>query len=82
MQQTIQFGQVQPSVLQQLEQTVKSAVAPVQTTVQGVQRAVARAKAWCQAHQEAVELYVGGPVIVATGLAMVYMAAVLQGGAS
>jgi len=69
MQQTIQIGQVaQPSVLSQVEAAVKSLKQ--------------RATAWCREHQEQLECYVGGPLIMAFCFALYYLASVLEGGAA
>ena len=38
-------------------------------------------KSWAGAHREQLECYVGGPLVVAFCAALIYVAAVLQGGA-
>lgn len=69
MQQTLQVWQVaQPSVLSQAEAAVKS-----------LKRQVV---AWAKAHQEQLECYVGGPIVVAFCFALYYLASVLEGGAA
>ena len=68
MQQTIQIGQVQPSVLPNAEGIVKNWRQQV--------------KSWVSAHQEQLECYVDGPLIMAFCAALYYLAAVLQGGAA
>ena len=37
--------------------------------------------AWCRENREQLECYVGGPLVVAFCAALIYVAAVLQGGA-
>lgn len=65
---TIRLGQVvQPSVLSSVESIVKNLKQQL--------------KAWCRAHREQLECYVGGPLVVAFCAALIYVAAVLQGGA-
>ena len=66
--QVIQVGQmVQPSVLSSVGSIVKNWRQQV--------------KSWVSAHQEQLECYVGGPLIMAFCAALYYLAAVLQGGA-
>lgn len=68
MQQTINLGQVvQPSVLSSVGSIVKNWRQQV--------------KSWVSAHREQLECYVGGPLIVVFCAALIYVAAVLQGGA-
>ena len=67
MQQTIQLGQVQPSVLSQVGAVVKN-----------LKQCAA---AWCSKHEEQLVCYVGGPLIMAFCFALYFFAAVLQGGA-
>ena len=68
MQQTMQIGQVvQPSVLSNVGSIVKNWRQQV--------------KSWAGAHREQLECYVGGPLVVAFCTALIYVAAVLQGGA-
>ena len=68
MQQTINVGQVvQPSVLSNVGSIVKNWRQQV--------------KSWAGAHREQLECYVGGPLVVAFCAALIYVAAVLQGGA-
>lgn len=63
---TVQFGQVQPSVLSRVVRIVKNWKQQL--------------KSWASAHQDQLECYVGGPLIVAACVALCYVAAVLQGG--
>ena len=68
MQQTMQIGQVvQPSMLSNVGSIVKNWRQQV--------------KSWAGAHREQLECYVGGPLVVAFCAALIYVAAVLQGGA-
>lgn len=47
-----------------------------------MQRVINNVKAWGRKHQEQLECYVGGPLIMAFCFALYYLASVLEGGAA
>ena len=50
--------------------------------VAALQRVINNVKAWGRKHQEQLECYVGGPLIMAFCFALYYLASVLEGGAA
>lgn len=47
-----------------------------------LQRVINNVKTWGRKHQEQLECYVGGPLIMAFCFALYYLASVLEGGAA
>jgi hypothetical protein len=52
-----------------------------QTLVAAIPQHGSEVKAWCRAHREQLETYVGGSAIAVFGIILYILAAVLQGGA-
>lgn len=52
-----------------------------QTLVAAIPQHGSEVKAWCRAHREQLETYVGGSAIAVFGVMLYVLAAVLQGGA-
>lgn len=50
--------------------------------VAAVQRVIDNVAAWGRKHQEQLECYVGGPLVMAVCFALYYLASVLEGGAA
>lgn len=50
--------------------------------VAALQRVINNVKAWGREHQEQLECYVGGPLVMAFCFALYYLASVLEGGAA
>lgn len=50
--------------------------------VAALQRVINNVKTWGRKHQEQLECYVGGPLVMAFCFALYYLASVLEGGAA
>ena len=78
------FAQVQQPIDAPAAKQRKSTTAwyqVYQTLVAAIPQHGSELRAWCRAHREQLETYVGGSAIAVIGIILYVLAAVLQGGA-